>query len=155
MSKPLIAAYPDNKGGVVIPQIGDYNGDGKSTSIGDYITNTAVSAGRELLNGLIESTKNWLPKAISSAQAAVAQLSYSGSTGNFLSTEETIVLTGKFFKMVDQYPEKIGSPLYEAVNINTLSGFCKCKDAVFSSAVATTVEETAIEAFMNNGFYYE
>lgn len=104
---------------------------------------------------LASAAKEVLPKAVSSAQAAMAQLSYSGTTGNFLSTEETITLTGKFYRTVDQFPEKIGSPLHQAVLINSLSGFAQCRNAVFSSSTATTEEEIAIEAFMNNGFFYE
>ena len=104
---------------------------------------------------LVSAAKEVLPKAVSTAQAALAQLSYSGTTGNFLSTEDNIVLTGKFFKTVEQFPEKIGSPLHKAVMINTLNGFCQCRNAVFSSTTATVEEEMAIEAFMNNGFFYE
>ena len=104
---------------------------------------------------LVSAAKEVLPKAVSTAQAALAQLSYSGTTGNFLSTEDNIVLTGKFFKTVEQFPEKIGSPLHKAVMINTLNGFCQCRNAVFSSTTATVEEEIAIEAFMNNGFFYE
>ena len=118
----------------------------------------AVKAARSsysLLDDLAETAKQIIPKAVSSAQAAMAQLSYSGTTGNFLSTEETITLTGKFYRTVDQFPEKIGSPLHQAVLINSLSGFAQCRNAVFSSSTATTEEELAIEAFMNNGFFYE
>ena len=118
----------------------------------------AVKAARSsysLLDDLAETAKQIIPKAVSSAQAAMAQLSYSGTTGNFLSTEETITLTGKFYRTVDQFPEKIGSTLHQAVLINSLSGFAQCRNAVFSSSTATTEEELAIEAFMNNGFFYE
>ena len=121
-----------------------------------------VAAGKESLaeseswlDRIVNTAREVLPKAVSSAQAALAQLSYSGTTGNFLSTEEPITLSAKFFKTVDQYPEKIGSPLHEAVYINSLSGFVQCRNAVFSSSTATTEEDIAIEAFMNNGFFYE
>ncbi len=119
------------------------------------VMNETVDGGKNALWNIIESVKTALPKAISSAQAAIAQLSYSGSTGDFLSNEENITLTGKFYRMADQYPEKIGSPLYSAVYLNTLNGFIKCQNAIFSSTIATATEETAIETFMNNGFYYE
>ena len=119
------------------------------------VMNETVDGGKNALWNIIESVKTALPKAISSAQAAIAQLSYSGTTGNFLSTEENIALTGKFYRMADTYPEKIGCPLCSAVYINTLSGFVKCQNATFSATNATATEETAIETFMNNGFYYE
>lgn len=108
-----------------------------------------------LLDSIIGAAKKVIPKAVSTAQAAMAQLSYSGSTGNFTSAEETITLVGRFLPLVDQYPEKIGSPLNKAVMLNTLSGFAVCKDAVFSAVTATTTEETAVEQFLNSGFFFE
>ena len=120
------------------------------------VMNETVDSGKNSLWNIIESTvKQVIPKAVSSAQAALAQLSYSGSTGNFQSAEENITLSARFFKIVDQYPEKIGSPCYRSAFLNTFSGFVKCKDAVFSSTTATSTEEQAIEIFMNSGFYYE
>lgn len=107
------------------------------------------------LDRIVNAAKKVLPGAVSTAQAALAQLSYSGSTGNFQSAEETIALTAKFQPIVDQYPEKIGSPLYRAVVINTLSGFVLCRDAVIGLSIATGREEEAVTSFMNSGFYYE
>lgn len=114
-----------------------------------------AKTGDSAIDRIINSVKKVIPKAVSTAQAAMAQLSYSGSTGNFTSAEETITLVGRFMPLVDQYPEKIGSPLHKAVMLNTLSGFAVCKDAVFSAVTATTTEETAVEQFLNSGFFYE
>lgn len=114
-----------------------------------------AKTGDSAIDRIINSVKKVIPKAVSTAQAAMAQLSYSGSTGNFTSAEETITLVGRFLPLVDQYPEKIGSPLHKAVYLNTLSGFAVCKDAVFSSSFATTTEETAIEQFLNSGLFLE
>lgn len=114
-----------------------------------------AKTGDSAIDRIINSVKKVIPKAVSTAQAAMAQLSYSGSTGNFTSAEETITLVGRFLPLVDQYPEKIGSPLHKAVMLNTLSGFAVCKDAVFSAVTATTTEETAVEQFLNSGFFYE
>lgn len=113
------------------------------------------NAGNSLLDRLVSSVKKVIPGAVSTAQAALAQLSYSGSTGNFQSAEETISLTAKFQPIVDQYPEKIGSPLYRAVVINTLSGFVLCRDAVIALPTATGREEDALTSILNSGFYYE
>lgn len=114
-----------------------------------------AKTGDSAIDRIINSVKKVIPKAVSTAQAAMAQLSYSGSTGNFTSAEETITLVGRFMPLVDQYPEKIGSPLHKAVMLNTLSGFAVCKDAVFSAVTATTTEETAVEQFLNSGFFFE
>lgn len=119
------------------------------------IGNAVVDAGRSLISGIVSTVKPILPGAISAANAALAQLSYSGSVGNFQSASENITLNAKFQPIVEQYPEKIGSPLYKAVYLNTLSGFVLCKDAVFSSNTATQIEESAIEVFLNSGFFYE
>lgn len=110
---------------------------------------------QDLWDKIVDTTKQVLPKALSSAQAAMAQLSYSGSTGDFLSSEENIVLTAKFFRVVEQLPSKIGCPYYKADFINTFSGFVQCRNAVFGNSIATVVEENAIEDFLNSGFYYE
>lgn len=96
-----------------------------------------------------------LPGAVSAAKGALAQLSYSGSTGNFTTAIENITLSAKFQRIVDQAPNKIGSPLYKNVYINTLSGFVLCERPVFKSTTATVEEETAIEEFMSRGFFYE
>lgn len=107
------------------------------------------------LDKIVNAAKKVLPGAVSTAQAALAQLSYSGSTGNFQSAEEPISLTAKFQPIVEQYPEKIGSPLYKAVVINTLSGFVLCRDAVIGLSIATGREEEAVTSLMNSGFYFE
>ena len=115
----------------------------------------SAQTGDNAIDRIINSVKKVIPKAVSTAQAALAQLSYSGTTGNFQSAEETITLVGKFLPLVDTYPEKIGSPLYKPKVINSLSGFLLCKDAVFESTIATETEKTAVEAFLNSGMYFE
>lgn len=112
-------------------------------------------SGDSLLDRLVAAAGRVLPKAMNAAKGALAQLSYSGTTGNFQTALEFITLSAKFMQIVPQAPEKIGSPLYQSVMINTLNGFVKTERAVFASPIATTTEEEAVEAFMNNGFYYE
>lgn len=119
------------------------------------IGNAIVDAGNALLGKIVGSAQKVLPKAISTAQAAIAQLSYTGSTGNFQTAEENITLVGKFMPLVDTFPEKIGCPLYQTRYINTLSGFVQCRNAVFESTTATETEKAAVEAFMNGGMYFE
>lgn len=124
--------------------------------LADVMTDAKENRGGDsLLDRLIAGVGRVLPNAISAAKGALAQLSYSGTTGNFQTALEFITLSAKFMQIVPQAPEKIGSPLYQNVMINTLNGFVKTERAVFSSPIATTTEEEAVEAFMNNGFYYE
>lgn len=114
-----------------------------------------AKTGESLLDRLVNGVKRVLPGAVSAAKGALAQLSYSGSTGNFTTAIENITLSAKFQRIVDQAPQKIGSPLYKNVYINTLSGFVLCERPVFKSTIATVEEETAIEEFMSRGFFYE
>lgn len=114
-----------------------------------------AKSGESLLDRLVNGVKRVLPGAVSAAKGALAQLSYSGSTGNFTTAIENITLSAKFQRIVDQAPQKIGSPLYKNVYINTLSGFVLCERPVFKSTIATVEEETAIEEFMSRGFFYE
>lgn len=121
----------------------------------EEVAEQAKQANATWLDRIVETAKTVLPKAVASASAAMAQLSFAGSTGNFLSGEDTIVLTAKCLKMVNQAPEKIGSPLMSYEYINTLSGYVQCKNSVFQSTTATVEEEIAIEDFMNGGFFFE
>lgn len=111
--------------------------------------------GDSLLDRLVGAVEKVLPNAVSAAKGALAQLSYSGSTGNFTTAIENITLSAKFQRIVDQAPNKVGSPLYKNVYINTLSGFVLCEKPVFQSSIATAEEESAIEEFMSKGFFYE
>lgn len=111
--------------------------------------------GNSLLDRVVGAVEKVLPNAVSAAKGALAQLSYSGSTGNFTTAIENITLSAKFQRIVDQAPNKVGSPLYKNVYINTLSGFVLCEKPVFQSSIATAEEESAIEEFMSKGFFYE
>ena len=101
------------------------------------------------------ATETILPNVASSAAAALAQLSYSGATGNFESAMENIALFAKFQKIVEQFPERVGYPYCRKVRLNTLSGFISCQAPTFHSTTATSDEEAIIENFMSGGFYYE
>lgn len=115
----------------------------------------AKGSGNSLLDRVVSAVEKVLPNAVSAAKGALAQLSYSGSTGNFTTAIENITLSAKFQRIVDQAPNKVGSPLYKNVYINTLSGFVLCENPVFQSSIATAEEESAIEEFMSKGFFYE
>lgn len=116
---------------------------------------TKSRSGETVLDKLVGAVEKVLPNAVSAAKGALAQLSYSGSTGNFTTAIENITLSAKFQRIVDQAPNKVGSPLYKNVYINTLSGFVLCENPVFQSSIATAEEESAIEEFMSKGFFYE
>lgn len=119
------------------------------------IGSAAVDAGRNLLRGIINGINEVMPSALPTATAALAQLSYRGTTGNFQSAMEPIVLSGKFQHISAMNPETQGSPCYMRDYINTFSGFVLCDNPVFRSSIATSVEEGAVEAMMAKGFFYE
>ena len=121
----------------------------------ESITQAERNRGNTLLDRVVGAVEKVLPNAVSAAKGALAQLSYSGSTGNFTTSIENITLSAKFQRIVDQAPNKVGSPLYKNVYINTLSGFVLCEKPVFQSSIATAEEESAIEEFMAKGFFYE
>lgn len=119
------------------------------------IGNDIVDKGRSLLSSVVSGASDVINAALPTATAALAQLSYSGSVGNFTSAQEDIQLTAKFQLISDMAPEKRGSPCYRNLVINTLSGFVMCENPVFRSTLATSIEESAVEAFMSGGFFYE
>ena len=120
-------------------------------SIGDAI----ADQGRALLAGVLTAVQPVAEKAISSATAALGQLSYSGAIGNFTSADAFITLKAKFQQIVETAPERYGYPLQKNRVIQNLPGFILCANSYVSIADATSIEEQAIETFMNNGFYYE
>lgn len=134
-----------------------YTGEPKSGVLDTLknIGNDVVDKGRSLLSSVVSGASDVINAALPTATAALAQLSYSGSVGNFTSAQEDIQLTAKFQLISEMAPEKRGSPCYRNLVINTLSGFVMCENPVFRSTIATSIEESAVEAFMSGGFYYE
>lgn len=128
---------------------------GGSVTYGESLNEYDRNKGNTLLDRIIGAVEKVLPNAVSAAKGALAQLSYSGSTGNFTTAIENITLSAKFQWIVEQAPNLIGSPLNKNVAINTLSGFILCEKPVFQATTATAEEETAIEEFMSRGFFYE
>lgn len=126
-----------------------------SAPVADLDNLPDVSGPQTLLERIWGGIEKVIPGAVSAAKGALAQLSYSGSTGNYTTAIENITLSAKFQRIVEQAPNKVGSPLYKNVYINTLSGFVLCERPTFNATNATVEEETAIEEFMSRGFFYE
>lgn len=59
-----------------------------------------------------------------------------------------------YSKFTDEFIEDVGRPLCKKRVLNTLNGFTKCKDASIESGL-TQAENSAIEAYLNGGFFYE
>ena len=153
MSRPL-HWNPLSDDGSYTPTEGSNNGNWL-TNIGSTIANGVVDGGRQLLGTIVNSVNEVVPSAIPTATAALAQLSYSGQVGNFQSAMEYIVLSAKFQKIVADNAVYYGSPYFQRVYLNTLSGFLQCDQPEFAATFATSVEEAAIEEFMSKGMFYE
>ena len=138
-------------------KVGDWLNDFKDWTVEKIkgIGNTVVDQGRALVNTVVSSVETMAPSAIPTATAALAQLSYIGQVGNFQSAMEDIVLSAKFQRIVNDNAQFYGSPLFERVYINTLSGFLQCDHPEFTATTATAVEEQAVEAFMSAGMFFE
>ena len=121
----------------------------------DGIGEAIVDSGRQLLRGVVQSINEVAPSALPTATAALAQLSYSGQVGNFQNAMEYIVLSAKFQKIVGDNAQYYGSPYFQRVYINTLSGFLQCEQPVFTATNATSVEESAVEELMSKGMFFE
>lgn len=118
------------------------------------VYDSVVSEGRAALDSLLYGARTAISTAASTAQAAIAKVSYSGSNGSFLSASEPIQLTGTFFDIAPDNSELIGSPLRQAVQLDTLSGFCMCENPRVELA-CTEAEQKAVEAFLTGGVYIE
>lgn len=148
MAKSIVTQLSGSRGGS-----GGWGG--FAEAVAADIGEAAVDAGRALLKGVISTVNEIAPNALPTATAALAQLSYRGTTGNFQSAQEPLVLSAKFQLISQMNPETTGSPCYQRDYINTFSGFVLCDNPVFRSTTATGIEEAAVEALLAAGIYYE
>lgn len=102
------------------------------------------------------ATSDILPSIVGAAASAAAQLTYTGTTGDFTSAEEVVMLQAKFIPIVGQDPEDYGSPLMQRVRLDTLSGFILCEHAHIEYILGATISEIqTIESYLVGGFFYE
>lgn len=148
-SNPSIAAAETEAADVIFDKVDSVAAQAASAVGG------AIAQGTVKLEGVLQSVEPVVDTIASGLEASLSQFSYTGSTGNFNSALEHITLAAKFQGIVEQYPEKIGSPLHKAVYLNTLSGFVLCENPSFAATTATAVEETAIESFLASGLFLE
>lgn len=118
-------------------QVGSTETDNKSATIGKAIVNT-----------------------VSTFATALPQFQGNTSIVGMPGNRGTIIIYNKIVVSVQHYGPKTipittaGRPLYEVKKINTLSGFVQCSGASIDiSGLAGDKEE--VNAYLNNGFYYE
>lgn len=117
---------------------------------GRWVASKAKGAVQEYVGTVNQVMPNMLP----TATAAMAELSFRGSQGNFATTTYPIVLKAEFLRVADPIPARYGYPTNEFLGLGGLSGFCLVKDAKFSIS-GTVDEEVALEEFFNNGAFLD
>lgn len=77
-----------------------------------------------------------------------------GGAGGYIPFTQSLLLNCEFFKIVDEDLADKGRPLCQVKQISTLSGFLMCDNADISLA-ATPGEIETVNAYLNNGMFYE
>lgn len=116
-----------------------------------------LSTGAELVTGG-EGIKNRMMNTIDSAtQANQVIISGSGNEGSYMSFNKDLCVPRVWCYFFPHSPEnnaERGKPLCDVRQINTLSGYIKCSGAEIETSL-TAQENSAIQSFLNGGFYYE
>ena len=115
-----------------------------------FIANLRAGNTEAIASGAKQAASNIL----SSAMAAKATAEITGQLGSFtLYDTQTLTLSGRFLPIADEDLSHRGRPLCKVKTINTLSGFILCADADISIP-CTDREKSAIQAYMEAGFFY-
>lgn len=109
---------------------------------------------KDAIGGLISSVNKVMPNMLPTATAALAEVQFRGSQGNFATTLYPIVLKCEFLRTSDPLPERYGYPCNEFRALGGVSGFVLCKDAQVRIS-GTIDEEEVIEAFLNQGAFMD
>lgn len=118
------------------------------------IVNDVVDDGRAALDTVVNAVPIVFNSALSTATAALAKAQYSGTTGNFQSALEPIVLTLTYYNAAEDNSMNIGSPCKKLLQLSTLTGFCQCEGAKVALA-CTEYEQQAVEDLLNRGVFLE
>ena len=140
------------------------------------INNSPLSAGANIVGGLFNvgvsaigmGTGNIITKlgfaqnlgnsfldaAVGTAKSLAPNVSTNGSNGTLSCLQFAPELKAKFKLLVDEDINHFGRPYCKKVKIQTLAGFVKCSGADMTST-ATQEENNMVNAYLNEGFYYE
>lgn len=118
------------------------------------VVSDVVDSGRSALDTVINAVPIVASSALSTATAALAKAQYSGTTGNFQSVLEPIVLTLTYYNAAEDNSSNIGSPCKKLLQLSTLSGFCQCEGAKVALG-CTEYEQQAVEDLLNRGVFIE
>ena len=117
-------------------------------------TSWVADKAKMAVTGLVNSVNKIMPNMLPTATAALAEMSFRGSQGNFATTVYPIVLKCEFLRTADPLPERYGYPCNEFRALGGVSGFVLCKDAQVKIS-GTIDEEEAVEQFLNNGCFLD
>ena len=116
----------------------------------NFIANLRAGNTGAIASGAKEAASNIL----GAAMAAKATAEITGQQGSYtLYDTQTLSLSGRFIPVADEDLEHRGRPLCQIRTINTLYGFVLCADADVVIP-CTDREKSAIQAYMEGGFFY-
>lgn len=116
----------------------------------NFIANLRAGNTGAIASGAKQAASNIL----SSAMAAKATAEITGQQGSYtLYDVQNLTLSGRFLPIAPEDHEHRGRPLCQVKTINTLRGFVMCADADINIP-CTDREKSAIQAYMEAGFYY-
>ena len=106
------------------------------------------------IQALASGAKNAASNILSAAMAAKATAEITGQQGSYtLFDTQTLTLSGRFIPIADEDLDHRGRPLCQVRTINSLYGFVLCADADIAIP-CTDREKSAIQAYLEGGFYY-
>lgn len=132
--------------GVLIPM------ENNSLNAGGFLTNAAQAVGRFLGGDIVGSVAEACAAVSDFVQPVVSSSPQSGTTLAHLGGRAIIA---QFWKTPTQYPARFGKLYLTQAQVNTVSGYLKCRDAHFENSKAFNDEVQIIESYMNGGMYYE
>lgn len=117
----------------------------------NFIANLRAGNTEAISSGI----KNTVTNIVSSAMASKATAEIVGQQGTFtLFDTQTLTLSGRFLHIAPEDFGHRGRPLCQVRQLNTLRGFIICADADVV-ITCTDREKSAIQAYLEGGFYYE
>lgn len=120
------------------------------TNVSEFFRTTAPWEVGKIASSAGETVSN----IASAVLASKATAEIMGMQGAFkLPATQSLSLSGRFLQIADEDIDHRGRPLCQKRMINTMKGFIMCSDADVRIP-CTDREKTAIDAFLNNGFYY-
>lgn len=103
---------------------------------------------------IASSAKSAASNILSSAMASKATAEITGQQGSYtLFDTQNVTLSGRFLPIAAEDYTHRGRPLCQNRTINTLKGFVMCADADINIP-CTDREKSAIQAYLEGGFYY-